>query len=108
MSESIKEIVSWLGIFGIPSIFVMSTCCIKACFNFRKQILILIESQQSQMRRDLLVDYKTYTDQGWVDEEDLKIWEDNYQKYHSLGKNGIMDKRRETLLNLPTSKPSSN
>lgn len=101
MREQVINFVTVLGILGIPSIFAMSMWCIRKCVDFSKNLKILIEAQQKQMARDLTVDYKVYMDQGYIDDDDLMLWEENYQKYHALGANGIMDKKRERLLSLP-------
>ena len=37
---------------------------------------------------------------GKIDDDDLDMWEASYQAYHSLGKNGIMDSRRQELIKL--------
>ncbi len=66
-----------------------------------------MEAQQKQMARDLTVDYKAYIKQGWIDTEDLELWEANYQKYHALGANGVMDNKRAKLFALPNISPAS-
>ena len=103
----IREIVSVLGILGIPSIFAMTMYCIKACNKFSKQLKVLMDSQQAQMRCQLLKDYKTYVQQGWIEIEDLDDWENAYQKYHLLGANGVMDSKRDSLLKLPNTPPGN-
>ena len=101
MVSGIKEFVSWLGILGIPSIFAMTGWCIKRCEKFSKELRILMESQQAQMRSQLLNQYKIYINRGWIDLEDLDDWENQYQKYHMLGANGVLDSKRDALLKLP-------
>ena len=34
----------------------------------------------------------------------MEDWENQYKAYHSLGENGILDSRREQLLQLPNKK----
>ena len=36
----------------------------------------------------------------------MEDWENQYQAYHSLGENGILDSRRAELLKLPNRKPN--
>lgn len=60
-----------------------------------------MESQQAQMRSQLLNQYKIYINRGWIDLEDLDDWENQYQKYHMLGANGVLDSKRDALLKLP-------
>ena len=104
MNPSVKEFVVWLGVLGIPSIFAMAVWCIKCCTRYTKQLKVLIKAQQAQMRSQLLDRYHMYLDDGWISEENLEDWENQYQAYHSLGENGILDSRREDLLKLPNKK----
>ena len=53
------------------------------------------------MRSQLLNQYKIYINRGWIDLEDLDDWENQYQKYHMLGANGVLDSKRDALLKLP-------
>lgn len=105
MNDTLVTIVTTMGLLGIPSIFSMTIWCIKACLKFTKSLSILAEAQQKQMARDLTVDYKGFIKQGWIDTEDLDLWEAQYQKYHALGANGIMDAKRDKLLQLPNIPP---
>jgi len=101
MSANVKDIVSWLSVLGLPTIVTMTAWCVAKCRKFAQELKILMEAQQKQMARDLTNDYKIYMKQGYIEDDDLRLWEENYQKYHSLGANGIMDKKRERLINLP-------
>ena len=104
MSDSVKEFVAWLGVLGIPSIFTMTCWCIKSCIHYTKQLKVLAKAQQAQMRSQLLEQYHFYMDDGWISEEHMEDWENQYKAYHSLGENGILDSRREQLLQLPNTK----
>ena len=104
MSPTFKEFVEWLGILGIPSIFTMTMWCINRCRSYTKQLKVLTKAQQAQMRSQLLEQYHFYMDDGWISEEHMEDWENQYQAYHSLGENGILDSRREDLLKLPNKK----
>jgi len=106
MSENIKEVVSWLGLLGIPTIGVMAGWCIRSCAKFARQMKVLMSSQQAQMRSNLLKDYKKFIAQGWIEIDDLDDWENQYQKYHLLGANGVMDSKRQELMSLPNIKPA--
>ena len=99
--DNLKDILSILGLIGIPTIGTMTCWCVKKCKEFTRNLRILMEAQQKQMARDLTNDYKIYMKQGFIEDEDLEIWEQQYQKYHALGANGIMDKKRDKLLDLP-------
>ena len=102
MSSAVKEFVSWLGILGIPSIFTMTVWCIKSCIRYTRQLKVLAKAQQAQMRSQLLEQYHRYLKDGYISEEHMEDWENQYQAYHSLGENGILDNRRNTLLKLPS------
>ena len=62
---------------------------------------VLAKAQQAQMRSQLLEQYHKYMKDGYISEEHMEDWENQYQAYHSLGKNGILDNRRNALLKLP-------
>ena len=102
MSSAVVKFVSWLGILGIPSIFTMTVWCIKSCIRYTRQLKVLAKAQQAQMRSQLLEQYHRYIKDGYISEEHMEDWENQYQAYHSLGENGILDSRRETLMKLPS------
>lgn len=106
MSGNIKIFVDWMAILGIPTIFTLTGWCVKMCIKFTKQMKILMDSQQAQMRSNLLKDYKKFKAQGYIELDDLDDWENQYQKYHLLGANGVMDAKRCELLQLPNIKPN--
>ena len=103
MSSALREFVAWCWILGIPSIFAMTAWCIRSCIHYTKQLKVLAKAQQAQMRSQLLEQYHHYMDGGWISEEHMEDWENQYQAYHSLGENGVLDSRREALLKLPNS-----
>lgn len=106
MREQVINVVTLFGILGIPSIFAMFCYCIRAVMRLAKKIDILMDSQQAQMRADLIKDYKRFISDGWVEIDDLTDWEDRYQKYHCLGANGVMDSKRASILQLPNIPPN--
>ena len=100
MSSAIKEFVSWLVILGIPSIFTMILYCLRYCEKYTKQMKVLAKAQQAQMRSQLLEQYHKYMKDGYISEEHMEDWENQYQAYHCLGENGVLDSRRVELLKL--------
>lgn len=98
------KVITLMSVIGFPSVFAICSWCIKTCFTFGKRLDILMKAQQAQMRSQLLEQYHYYMDGGWISEEHLEDWENQYQAYHSLGDNGIMDARRKTLFTLPNTK----
>ena len=59
---------------------------------------------QATCRNDLEDMYAKAEHDGFCSNEDKQRFEATYQAYHSLGKNGVMDAKREKLLALPDSK----
>ena len=100
--EKIMIILNIFAILGFPSLFVLVSVTVTRMKKYSEQIKILMEAQQAQMRSQLLKDYYTYKRRGFVYESELEDWENLYNNYHSLGANGIMDKRREALMSLET------
>lgn len=98
--DEVRNVASAMAIFGVPSLFALATYFVKACVKFSKKIDILMNAQQKQMRRELTIDFRKYIEQGYIEDDDLDMWEASYQAYHSLGKNGIMDERRARLIAL--------
>lgn len=100
--EGLRTVASVMALIGVPSLFACSSYFIKACIKFSKKIDILMNAQQKQMRRELTMDFHKYMDEGHIDDDDLNMWEEAYQAYHALGKNGIMDSYRQELIKLNT------
>lgn len=98
--DEVRNIASAMALFGVPSLCALATYFVKACVKFSKKIDILMNAQQKQMRRELTIDFRKYIEQGYIEDDDLDMWEASYQAYHSLGKNGIMDERRQRLIAL--------
>lgn len=99
----IKEVVTWLEILGIPTLFTLTVWCVKSCYTFANQLKILSRAQKAQMRSQLLEQYHKYEATGFVSEDDLEDWENQYKAYHALvGDNGVLDARRAKLLQMPT------
>lgn len=95
-----RHFLDAMALIGFPSIFACVVYFFSVCIKFGKQMKILMNAQQKQMRRDLTLDYHKYMKDGKIDDDDLDMWEQAYQAYHALGENGIMDARREQLIKL--------
>ena len=98
--EELRNIVNILALIGVPSLCTCAAFFVRACLKFSHKIDVLMNAQQKQMRRDLTQDYHEYMNQGFIEDDDLDLWEAQYQAYHSLGVNGIMDSRRDDLIKL--------
>lgn len=102
--EKIMLILNLLAVLGVPTIFAVLVTVWRKVAKYSAQIKVLMSAQQAQMRSQLLKDYYKYVDRGFVYESELDDWENQYQAYHSLGANGIMDNRRTKLMSLETRK----
>lgn len=60
---------------------------------------------QSLLRDRLLQSYKNFKEKGYARADDRENFENMYQQYHNLGKNGVMDDYRLKFLELPTEPP---
>lgn len=98
--EGLRNIVNLMALFGVPSLCACAVYFAKACIKFGKKQDILMNALQKMMRRDLTQDYHKYMDQGYIEDDDLDMWEQAYQAYHALGINGVMDSRRADLIKL--------
>jgi len=99
MIQSI-EFIKLLSLIGIPSIFAMVCALGGMLKNQGRKIKILMDAQQAQMRRDLTEDYYKYKSRGKISQRDLDDWEAQYQAYHALGANGVLDSIHVRMLSL--------
>lgn len=98
--DEVRNVASGMALVGVPSLFACVVWFAKKVTLFGKQMKILMNAQQKQMRRELQMDFHRYMDAGFISDEDLEMWESGYQAYHALGKNGIMDSYRQKLIDL--------
>lgn len=61
---------------------------------------------QSNCRNDLEEIYAKAEKEKYCPADEKQRFEQTYQAYHNLGKNGIMDVKHATLLGMPESKPT--
>lgn len=98
--DELRNIASLMALVGVPTLFACASYFIKACVRFSKKIDILMNAVQKQMRRELTQDYHHYTEQGYIDDDDLDLWMAGYNAYHELRQNGVMDSRKADLIEL--------
>ena len=98
--NELRTIVNIMAVVGIPSIFACVVWLAKKLIQFGKRMDILMTAVQKQMRRELTQDYHKHMDAGCIDDDDLELWVSGYNSYHDLGQNGIMDSRRDDLIDL--------
>ena len=73
--------------------------------SIRKDIALCMRANQVTLKNDLKVRYDHWIDLGYAPEDAKDDLEKEYQVYHSLGKNGVMDSRRARFLALPNEAP---
>lgn len=94
--------LSYAEILGLPTLFALCAYSARRLNNHNKKLNILMQAVQAQMRSELLREYHQHMKNGYIDDDDLQEWENQYQAYHQLGQNGVLDKRREELMELPS------
>lgn len=98
------HIVTIMGIFGIPSLFAIVSWSLKEIFRISREQKKNDENMrvalQILLRTNLIRSYKEHMKRNCITDEDLQLWENEYQVYHSMGQNGIMDSKREKILKL--------
>lgn len=97
MMQSI-EFIKFLSLIGIPSIFAMVCYIFKMLKGQGQKIKILMDAQQAQMRRDLIEDYYKFEKSNTIPERDLTSWVAQYEAYHALGANGVLDTIHESMM----------
>ena len=66
-----------------------------------QNIKLCMRGIQVLLKNDLKVRYDYWLELGYAPEDAKDDLEKEYQVYHSMGKNGVMDSRRAKFLNLP-------
>ena len=66
---------------------------------------LLKKGIQALLKNDLKVRYDYWLDEGYALDDAREDLEAEYRIYHSLGKNGVMDDRRQRFLALPKEPP---
>lgn len=98
MENNIRTVLDWMAIIGIPTIFGLTSWCVKSCIKFTHKLEILHAAQKAQMRSQLLTQYYLIKERGFVWSDELDDWMNQYKAYHSLvGDNGVLDARKDEL-----------
>lgn len=69
--------------------------------KLEEDIRLLKKGMQVQLKNELKVRYDYWLDEGYAPDDARDDLEAEYQIYHDLGKNGVMDDRRRRFLRLP-------
>lgn len=67
----------------------------------KADLTLVKKGTQATCRNDLEEMFAIAEKQGYCSNEDKQKFEATYQAYHMLGKNGVMDAKREKLLAMP-------
>lgn len=100
---TIKEILSILGMVGVPSLGVIIGWLAKTIKSEKEEQKALKKGVQAMLRSQMINDYnKWYENKGYA-----PIWaKDNFQnvwvQYESLGENGVMNDIHNKFMLLPT------
>ena len=95
-----RQVIDIMVAVGLPSIFAICVWFGKKVMDFGKRMDILMNAVQKQMRRELTQDYHKYMEQEYIDDDDLDLWMAGYNAYHELRQNGVMDSRKDDLIEL--------
>ena len=92
-----------LCLVGIPSIFsaIVAFLMGKVIGGFRR-MEALERGVQAILRDRLYQAYNHFTEKGHAPLYARENFENMYQQYHNLGKNGVMDDIRKKFLELPS------
>ena len=69
--------------------------------EIKEDVILLKKGIQATCRNDLEEMFEKAEKQGFCSNNDKMKFEASYQVYHALGKNGVMDIKREKILKMP-------
>lgn len=93
------NIYQWLCLFSVPSI-------IAAVFaSLFRQVKAVRLGLQALLRAQLIAEYNKWDDRGYAPIYARQNFQNCWEQYHALGKNGVMDDLHEKFLRLPTDPP---
>ena len=58
------------------------------------------------LRAQLVSEYNKWEDRGWAPIYARQNFENCWEQYHNMGKNGVMDDLHDRFLSLPTEPPT--
>lgn len=103
MGSGMKEIAAWLGMLGVPTIFALTSWCVRACIKFYRKLDILQEAQKAQMRAQLIEKYYEIKERGFVWSDEADEFANQYNAYHQLkGPNEVLDARKDEVMAMPS------
>lgn len=95
-----------LCLFGIPAVVSSAGAFIASKFtNNIKRVEALERGVQALLRDRLYQSYTYYSEKGFAPIQARENFENMWQQYHNLGKNGVMDGIHIKFMELPTEEP---
>lgn len=89
-------IYQWLCLLGIPALLA-------AAFKYTfSQIKGIKKGVQALLRAQLIAEYNKWDERGYAPIYARQNFENCWEQYHALGKNGVMDDLHAKFLELPT------
>ena len=102
--------LEWLGYFGIPSLIFASMfgLIIAKLKKYKQEQDAIRKGIQALLRSELIYAYNKYKEKGYAPIFAKENFQNIYENYHALGKNGVMDEIRKEFMSLPSDKPDEN
>ena len=105
--ETVRNILSFLGLVGVPSLGAIIGWLAKTIRTQKKAQDALKKGVQAILRSQMITNYnRWYVEKGYA-----RIWvKDNFEnlwiQYEALGENGVMKKIHDEFMSLPTEPPT--
>ena len=93
------SVYQWLCLFSVPAVLLG---VFKVLFS---QIRAIKKGLQALLRAQLILEYNKWTDRGYAPIYARQNFENCWEQYHALGKNGVMDDLHAKFLRLPVDAP---
>lgn len=89
----------WLCLFSVPALLAAA---VKIAFSQIKSVRLGV---QALLRAQLVSEYNKWEERGWAPIYARQNFENCWEQYHNMGKNGVMDDLHARFLALPTEPP---
>lgn len=92
-----------LCLIGVPSLIGGVIAYMKTRFKRQREEMQAVKlGIQALLRAQMISDYNHYAEKGYAPIYARENFENCWQQYHSMGKNGVMDDIHERFMALPT------
>lgn len=92
----------WLCLLSVPTLLAAA---VKIAFSQIKSVRLGV---QALLRAQLVSEYNKWEDRAWAPIYARQNFENCWEQYHNMGKNGVMDDLHARFLALPTEPPEEN